>query len=54
MIQIDSMASEKHPNISECLFLAIDVVVGRIVSIGSSRDTEFAVRNDFVIISFLL
>lgn len=54
MIQVNAMASQQQPNISECLFLAIDVVGGGIVSIGSSRDTEFAVRNDFIIISFLL
>lgn len=54
MIQIDAMASEEHPNIPEGLFLAIDVVGGGIVPTGSSGDTEFAVRNDFVIISFLL
>lgn len=54
MIQVDAVAPEEHPNISEGFFLAIDVVGGGIVSAGSSGDTEFAVRNDFVIISFLL
>lgn len=53
MVQINSMASKKNTNIFECLFLSINVVDRRIISIGSSRYTKVAVRNHFVIISFL-
>lgn len=53
MVQIDSVTSKKNTNIFECWLLSIDVIYRRIISIGSSRHTKIAVRNDFIIISFL-
>lgn len=53
MVQVDAVAAEQSPDFSECGFLAIDIVGWGIVFVGSPGNTEFAVGDDFVVISFL-
>lgn len=48
------MASQQKPHFFERGFLAIDIVGWGIVFVGSPGNTEFAVGDDFVVISFLI
>lgn len=53
MVQVNTVASEQSSNFFECSFFAIDMVVRGIVLVGSPGNIEFAVWDDFVVISFL-
>lgn len=54
MVQVNAMASQQNPHFFERGFLAIDIVGWGIVFVGSPGNTEFAVGDDFVVISFLI